>query len=1415
MFTHEPVYLLDNYDGKSKDQNQAAAAAGFERYFPVNKALYNSILANVEVNLPIVLDPVERAILRNDKASIVIGRSGTGKTTALVYKLRAIHLQAQGSTIRQMVVTRSRVLAKHIEATFRSLNESASIASKTPTELTAMAQQYQQQSDPALIEFDNELDLREDLPSRFSHLEDSHFPLFVSFDKLCSLLEGDLLAHERSQKLYKISVRHDNVINYKKFQFEYWPKFNRTHKHGLESAFVYSEIMGVIKGSSKAMESPDGFLSRDQYLGGAARQSLNRVDERLGEKIYSIFEHYRKLRGERYERDPADRTRSLLKFLGNNEAGPSQSQLSETYSPNGLVDFLYVDEVQDNLMSDVHLLRSLCANVRNTYWGGDTAQTIVAGSAFRIRDLGVYLFNEGMPVGTHQSTSSPVYSRFDLVGNFRSHTGIVNCAASVIKVIFKLFPASLDHMDNETARWKGPPPVAFRDAGPDISSFEQFLLRSSPGSNASFGAQQAIIVRSESIAEDLNSKLAELCPILSIADCKGLEFDDVLLYNFFSSSETPDAWDFVHGVPLKSHRNARDSVPPPSLCSELKLLYVAITRARKRCWIWDHGHVHDAMQLFWLSQGLITVASISEMNDWGSAVSTSKEWIEKGQEYFANAMYRLAASCFNRGGHALKAKIASSYHQMSRAKGHMLRGDTRESRSGLRQAAKALDQCAADEKTAGQTQSARHLRFHAATCLELAHEIREAALMFVKAGHHERAIRSLFGQGLMGDGVRILLAHRRKLDNAIEQELLNYSRSYYFSKFEYSFLPPLFDHNLDEELSYARKNNFRLQLKHLLEQNERFYELALVHLEERTLADALDCFSKDFTKYDRTISLSEGASVVFGYAENVFGLEAKKSIESLKKLRAMLDKLKLHESALQPRYKKELSLFYRLLDRHRFVDTTWVDEWDPDNQDEKVRKIMLLHLSLDNLNRNIGHASTPSLRNHLAVLRTYNSFIAPIIEASNPSRLLAAQRLLAFKPAQSDLYINTQFIVSEESVIYECSKQHRVPIQRSTYGDLLFPAIWVDKLVKDGLREPLDRQLRLIYEKLYCSGQLSSICRLITDRLQPPKLISASHIEYQSRLETISLAMSSISPICHIPLEGTQTGKSSILQLWIQRLFDIVNPGSGALEEIDLTQMLDSQSIMCDVQACIEAYMVPIHSEAASNMDFSSLVIGYSLATHFKTQSSTTGRFKATTVAIPNSDSLKQHDDPPIYQPSINDQLSSFFDWSDPNGLTHATHIISTILAVPTDPLDATHLIHFVEWVTRDMIYHNRNKLSNQEGVSRLILPMSWARRLAKQYRSRSTVRDTSSLPNFLESIVLLSDGLRYDKRRNWLVGDKSLQSRSNDIFNLRLCWCIALLLVNARHPVGFADPVMSSLIHLAGDKYGRALQTPWQRYSP
>ncbi|CAE6446890.1 unnamed protein product [Rhizoctonia solani] len=362
MFTTEPVYLPDNYYEGSEDQTKgradphalgavkAASEAGYERYIPVNKALYNSVRANVEVNLPILLDPLERAIVHNKSASIVIGRSGTGKTTALVYKMRAIHLQDQESTIRQMVVTRSRVLAKHIEATFRSLIESASIANKTSSELSIMAEQYKERVDPAVIEFDNELDLREDLPPQFSLLEDSHFPLFISFDKLCSLLEGDLLEHEQKERGYQMSIRCDNIVDFKVFQFEYWPKFKSNLKLGLDPASVYSEIMGVIKGSSNAMKSPDGFLSRNEYLVGTTRKALCQLDAGLRTQIYNIFEHYKKIKGERFERDPADRIRPLLNLVTDDVI---QSQALETRSKY-LVDFLYVDEVQDNLMSDIH-----------------------------------------------------------------------------------------------------------------------------------------------------------------------------------------------------------------------------------------------------------------------------------------------------------------------------------------------------------------------------------------------------------------------------------------------------------------------------------------------------------------------------------------------------------------------------------------------------------------------------------------------------------------------------------------------------------------------------------------------------------------------------------------------------------------------------------------------------------------------------------------------------------------------------------------------------------------------------------------------------------------------------------------------------------------------------------------------------
>lgn len=55
-----------------------------------------------------------------------------------------------------------------------------------------------------------------------------------------------------------------------------------------------------------------------------------------------------------------------------------------------------------------------------------------------------------------------------------------------------------------------------------------------------FGAEQVIIVRNDAAKEQLKSVLGSTL-ILTIYNSKGLEFEDVVLYNFFSDS----TWDTV------------------------------------------------------------------------------------------------------------------------------------------------------------------------------------------------------------------------------------------------------------------------------------------------------------------------------------------------------------------------------------------------------------------------------------------------------------------------------------------------------------------------------------------------------------------------------------------------------------------------------------------------------------------------------------------------------------------------------------------------------------------------------------------------------------------------------------------------------------------------------------------------------
>lgn len=103
----------------------------------------------------------------------------------MVFKILGVELairqspEAYGSPrLRQMFITQSHVLARRVQDYYKQLAHAANF---TGLDRTGSAQ-----LDEDLLDMDEENDERVDLPSKFSELEDKHFPLFVTFDQVCS-----------------------------------------------------------------------------------------------------------------------------------------------------------------------------------------------------------------------------------------------------------------------------------------------------------------------------------------------------------------------------------------------------------------------------------------------------------------------------------------------------------------------------------------------------------------------------------------------------------------------------------------------------------------------------------------------------------------------------------------------------------------------------------------------------------------------------------------------------------------------------------------------------------------------------------------------------------------------------------------------------------------------------------------------------------------------------------------------------------------------------------------------------------------------------------------------------------------------------------------------------------------------------
>ncbi|CAE6528500.1 unnamed protein product [Rhizoctonia solani] len=1339
MFPHELYGLgISNeesgflLDGLTEEEQEQIQEITMDRFAPFNKALYNSIVADLEMVLPMVLDEHERAIVSHKGASIVIGRSGTGKTTALIYKIRAVDqentVKEDQEPIRQMFVTRSRVLAQHVEATYQGLSEFTNIASKSEDELKEMAKQSREDPDRALVEFDTEVDLRNDLPPRYSELTQKNFPLFVSFDKLCSLLEGDIRRNVPGQ-INSEGVR--SLISYEDFLHSYWPSF-RGSTYGLEPNLVWSEIIGVIKGSQAAFNSKDGYLSRSEYVEGLSQRQFSLLAPARA-KVYSIFELYTKRKTAQHDTDEADRTRIILQNL--------PKILEE---PN--IDYLYVDEVQDNLMIDIYLLRKLAKSTDNIYWSGDSAQTVIAGSSFRINDLKAFTYQDQLvattPGSYRKPSSLPQFTTFDLSVNFRSLSGIVCFARSLVEVIHTLFPQTIDLMEPETAKEYGDPPIFFTNIRDETGYFENFLLgsRYCKQSGCIRGAQQAILVRDAAAAEELDARLQGLCNVLPIMDSKGLEFDDVLIYNFFSQSPAPiAAWEYLSGT------TRWNQPPPPVLCSELKLLYVAVTRARRRCWVWDSGALVNQLQALWMKRGLVKTEPASKMVGQLATYSSKAQWSSKGREYFSHRLYKLAAACFRQAEQVNHAKLSTAYHLMSRAKLKRLRRDNPASQEELAAAATELIACAelpgiGDSKT---------VYFHAANCFQAAHKLLPAASAFTKAGRAADGIRILFELHDYKSAADLLANNKETIEADVFEELREQARVYLFEHREYKYIGLVFD-TVDETVTYARLRQYRTQLKHILAGHRRYHELAEEFLVEKNLTDAVKFFVKAYEHHRTRPSIVRAADLAIAHTESVLLVEGtyRKNDQDLAK--SLIENVRPFACCLGRESYLKIDLFYSYLCLD-YVSIEMIQCWNRADMTHRSMHTLASYLAIKS-NSWLKAECVEKLSEYLDALESYKADIVQIINTTRPCVSLFAQTVLGFTPIESPDPLHNTFQAVKSSLI----AHHRV-------SKVATPVSGRD--VDTIIHKELPKRLYSLLEYFHTTTLDSPLFQPMSLTPTPAERLSfwaptvTSGKSRAAKLDALSKILGFLD-VTGLGIGSHPSDYTFLGHQWLGRMFEIVHPVTGEVEQSDLDV----------ISTHLRGWFARDWAQLCESDSSSAESITHALH-HFLVRSSFQSRPSDQNIpwSTPIGAGFSYDFRTALVQP-----LQQLLSAQNSDRLHKAAGAVQFILDRDDRP-DATVMIHFIETLIREIMLHMNP--ARQPEFDGLLLPLSWARSLASKYNGVYNGCDIECLGGLCSAIQQISIELRFGTPGRWLVSGKQITSGLVDLLNIRLCWCISFVI--------------------------------------
>ncbi len=380
------------------------------------------------------------------------------------------------------------------------------------------------------------------------------------------------------------------------------------------ASIVWREIQQHIKGSLKAIDKPNKLISLEDYMqcGEEIEPDINRED------IYREAERYQLNNEAKNYWDDLDLSIAILRIFNQNKI-------------LHLWDILYCDEAQDFTEIQLYLLLRFTKPRHNEppafFITGDPSQ-ILNPSGFswkRIKTILWHLREEYKENWSLDAYNEP--KQFSL--NFRSQADIVNLSNQVNRLrnlsAKPLFPFKIE---------LGKPLVIY-------SSIKEVLR-----DRDVFGPWNAIIVANPQeeniVINQFSTNEIKSQRVFGITDVKGLEFQQVLVLDFFTT---------FHQWQNQNKLQAQGLLDYIENC-----LYVCITRAEQQLIF-----IESKECIYWNKQEIKNYIQSGNLRDFTKQIEqffsteSKEDWINSAKEYEEKGQYAIAQENYSRGGDSINA----------------------------------------------------------------------------------------------------------------------------------------------------------------------------------------------------------------------------------------------------------------------------------------------------------------------------------------------------------------------------------------------------------------------------------------------------------------------------------------------------------------------------------------------------------------------------------------------------------------------------------------------------------------------------------------------------------------------------------------------------------------------------------------